>query len=125
MSTLTIADFRARFSSFASTSDSDIQIQIDSTAWQFELSDWDTNKYLMAHSLLVAHELTITSRQVNGNTGSNGPLKSRSVDGASETYATSALDGDASSVYLSSTSYGQRYLSMLKSNSFRRCFFTG
>jgi hypothetical protein len=124
MSTLTIADFRTRFPEFNSVADADVQIQIDSSVWRFVIADWDNDTYLMAHSLVVAHELTIRSEQSSGKVAGTGALKSKSVDSASETWATSAKDGDANSVHLSKTNYGVRYLSMLNAGStFRRVLF--
>lgn len=108
--TITPADFKARFTEFASVEDTRVQLFIDDAELEMSESAWG-NIYDKGLAYLTAHLLTISDLTASGNSGSLNALASRAVDGVSESFATPTMDDNNN---IASTSYGQEYARLLR-----------
>ena len=104
----TLADFRTRFPEFDTIGDPIVELNLDDAT--LEVSANFGIYQDVATLFLAAHFLTISQDATNGATGSIGGVASESVDGVSASYNTTATDSQSEQL-LSSTVYGQRYLS--------------
>ena len=110
----TVADFRARFPSFATTSDEEIQIAIDDASDMVD-ETWLEKDFQKAILFLAAHYLTISSAEVAGAIGDEQTIASESFGPISVSYAkTETGSGNGSS--FATTGYGRRYLELLGLN---------
>lgn len=98
--TVLAASIKSRWSEFASLEDATVTAAIEeagrrvsSTAWG-DLAD-DGVRYLAAH---------ILAQDIAGSAASPGPLVSRSLDGASATYAVAGMATETGG-----TAYGRRF----------------
>ena len=110
---ITTALFKTRFPEFTSISDARVQLFIDDAVVILNETNW-SEKYDLGLYYLTAHYLVLGEKSSAGNSGSNGQIASKAVDGTSVSYNNPTLNGSDDS-YFSSTSYGQRYLELRKS----------
>lgn len=122
---IVVSDIRTRFPEFSDDSeypDARIQLFIDDSEVIYmgsEESRWG-DKYNIAQSYLVAHLLHSASVQEAGDAlNKSGPISSKSAGGVSVTRAVVAKDRSDQDYFLSTTSYGQRFLEI------RRLCFPG
>ena len=104
---MTIAEFKAYFPEFTATADAQIERALDIavfTTSETLLGDI----YELGLKYLVAHFVTINSKQFSGNGINTRSISAKSVDGVSLTYSDSVTN-DALFGMLNSTSYGQMY----------------
>jgi hypothetical protein len=105
---MTIAEFKAYFTEFASTDDSQIQRALDIAL----LTSDDIvlgAKYELGLKYLTAHYVALNSGQFSNISKGNKSIASKSVDGVSLSYADSGSNMEAINGQLNSTSYGQAY----------------
>ena len=102
---MTIIEFKEYFTEFTSTDDTQIQRAIDiaTASTSSEVSD-------LAYKYLVAHFLSLNSKQFAGNSSNTRSLSSKSVDGVSLSYSESGSSDEYLNGNLNSTSYGQVYV---------------
>ena len=109
---ITATSFKVRFPEFAAVLDARIEIFIDDAVLILNEVYWGT-KYDLGLNYLTANYLTLGEKSSGGSTGSNNEIASRGVDGTSVSYNNVTLDSLSDSYY-TSTSYGQRYLALMK-----------
>lgn len=114
---ITPTEFKTGFPEFSTELDARIQIFIDEAEIVLNEEYWGTKYdlgayYYTAHLLAMANGATAAG---GSGGGSGGPVSGKSVDGVSVSYATGSTGGGGSSgsVWLTSTSYGQRYLELM------------
>lgn len=112
MATLTVAEFKARFTEFASTAEPQVQVLIDDTVEMFDQGRWGS-LYFRGHSLYIAHFLTVRSKQLAGFSGAQDAAQSKQVDGVSATYAV-LMPTRWGEAYFATTSYGREYLMLAR-----------
>lgn len=102
---MTIAEFKAYFTEFATSTDESIQRAID-------IADGSTSSEVseLAYSYLVAHFVSLNSKQFSGDSSNAKGLASKSVDGVSLSYTDSGANAEYLNGSLNSTSYGQTYV---------------
>ena len=102
---MTIVEFKDYFTEFATSTDEAIQraIDISTASTSSEVSE-------LAYMYLVAHFLTLNSKQINGSSSNSKPISSKSVDGVSLSYEASGSNDEYLNGHLNSTSYGQTYV---------------
>lgn len=112
---ITPALFKVRFPEFDTVADDRIQLFLDDAALVMDAGVWG-DVYDLGQSYLAAHYLALANKSAGGSSGSvSGPIASRSVDGVSVSYAGSpSASTSANAGYYSTTSYGQRYMTLLK-----------
>jgi len=110
---ITATSFKTRFPEFTSIADARIELFIEDAVLVLNEVNWGT-KYDLGLYYLTAHYLALGEKSSVGNSGSNGQVASKAVDGTSISYNNATLTGVDDSYY-SSTSYGQRYLQLRKS----------
>lgn len=110
--TITPATLKLRFPEVATVSDDRLQLFIDDAALVLNESFWGT-KYDLGLSYLTMHYYTVATKEADGQAGSVAGVSARSVDGSSLSYNVST-GGNQSDTFYSSTSYGQRYLVLLR-----------
>ena len=103
-----LADFRARYPEFDTTTDERVQVFLDDAALEMSESVWNT-LYDRGQLALTAHLLTLSNKTATGATGPSSAVTGRSVGDVSVSFGTAAVK-DKQDEYLSSTSYGQEYL---------------
>ena len=116
----TADDFKTRFPKFAGVNGDTINAAIAEAATQVDQT-WTETGYNQAILYLTAHMLVMegVDGAPGGATGGGvGPLKSRSIGDASESYggASSGGGGYSTNEALRATSYGQSYLRLLRQN---------
>ncbi len=109
--TISVSSFKMRFPEFEASDDSAIQFALDEAS-SFVDDTWITNDAVLAQMYLAAHSIAVSeaSADVGGRT-----IVSESIGIISASYGTaqtSSSDGSA----LKRTSYGERYLSLLRRN---------
>jgi len=104
---VTSLNFKTRFPEFTSETDERVEFFITDAYLEVDTS-WGTLQDIGV-SYLTAHLLALSNKSLTSSS-SIGQVASKSVEGVSISYATNAND----STYLSSTSYGQRYLQLKK-----------
>ncbi len=112
---ITTALFKIRFPEFVSQDNARVQLFIDDAVIMLNETAWG-DKYDLGLYYLSAHYLkkALRSEAISGNAPTpSGAIVSRSVDGASVSYADNKAESAFEAQY-SSTIYGQRYLAMLK-----------
>lgn len=112
---ITPDDFKLRFQEFACKKNAEVQIFLDDAIIMLNDALWGT-KYDLGLSYLTAHYLALSDRSASSNpkaAATSGPVSAKSVDGVSLAYASHQAEDDWEAYY-SQTSYGQRYLAMMK-----------
>ena len=104
----TLADFRIRFPEFDTVADATVQINLDDAA--LEVSTAYGIYQDVATLFLSAHYLVLSQDATSGASGSVGATASESVDGVSQSFVTTTAEKQNDQM-LSSTVYGQRFLS--------------
>lgn len=114
----TVDQFTERFPIFEDRDEDQIQICIDEASRSVD-DGWVEADYQPAILYLAAHLLVTdfsqTGEQVGGTTG-QGAVTSESFGGMSISYATEQANSLTSSAEFGSTSYGRRYLTLLRNN---------
>lgn len=113
----TVTDFRTRFPEFSDVSeysDERIQLFIDDSIFYIgsDESRW-CGKYNYAQCYLAAHLLVLGTFSEAGETSSKiGAPSSKSAGGVSVSYSVVAKDRSDTDYFLSSTTYGQRFITI-------------
>lgn len=102
----TLAEFQVRFPEFEDSEDEAVQFALDDAGRLVGQSWLKEGDYKAGIQLLAAHFL-----QVSGGAYDSGGLRSFSVGAISVTYADSKVLAE-----LGTTSYGSRYMQLLKLN---------
>ena len=112
--TVTPAEFKARYTEFASVADPRVQIFLDDAALEMSEATWG-DLYDRGQGALAAHYLSIAEKNAAGGGGSTAPISSKKVGDVSITYAVtpSGTVGDSTASFMD-TSYGQDYLGLLE-----------
>jgi len=110
---VTVAEFKTRFPEFETAVEATVQMFLDDAVVILNETYWGV-KYNLGLSYYTAHHLSLASKSSSGAGGSVGPVAGRSVDGVSVSFATAGLNTTGDQFY-SSTTYGQRYLSLVAS----------
>ena len=105
---MTIAEFKAYFTEFASTDDTHIQRAYDIAFLTCDPIALGT-VYDLGIKYLTAHLLVLNSGQFTGSSSSNKSIASKSVDGVSISYEDSEANMESINGQLNTTSYGQMY----------------
>lgn len=106
---MTIAEFRAYFPEFTEALYPDAQIQRALDIALLTTSEVVLgSNYELGLKYLVAHFVTLNSKQFSGNGSNTQTIASKSVDGVSLSYV-DGMPNDALNGMLNSTSYGQMY----------------
>jgi len=105
--------FKARFPEFSSIDDSRINIFIDDSLLVLNEATWGS-MYSIAVCYLTAHYLALGEMSSNGDSGTTGGIASQAVDGTSISFNSFSPTSEFSSFY-NSTSYGQRFYTLIKS----------
>ncbi len=102
---MTILEFKGYFTEFTNTDDTQIQRAIDiaTASTSNEVSE-------LAYMYLIAHFVSLNSKQFAGNSSNTRSLSSKSVDGVSLSYGDSGSNDEYLNGNLNSTSYGQNYV---------------
>ena len=113
---ITPATFKTRFPEFASEDDARVQLFLDDAVVILNEPYWGA-KYDLGQSYLAAHYLALANQTASGENpeGTAGPITGRSVDGTSVSFAGGAAAKNQAEAYYMQTSYGQRYLALVKS----------
>ncbi|MCK5603145.1 DUF4054 domain-containing protein [Candidatus Pacearchaeota archaeon] len=113
---ITPSTFKVRFPEFDSVDDARIQLFLDDAELILNSAYWG-DKLDLGTSYYTAHALASAPGAEGGSSaGTTGPVSARAVDGASVTYGSSApVAGSQGEAYYLSTSYGQKYLALVKS----------
>ncbi len=104
---MTIPEFKVYFPEFAATDDAQITRALEIAVITSSESLLGDN-YELGLKYLVAHFVTINSKQFSGIGANTRSITSKSVDGVSLAYA-EGITNDALFGMLNSTSYGQMY----------------
>lgn len=110
--TVDSASFKIRFPEFDAVADARVQLFLDDAVVILNEEYWGV-KYDLGVSYYAAHNLAIGIETEAGSAGSLSPVASRAVDGVSISF-TNATPTDQTDAFLSSTAYGQKYLSLRK-----------
>lgn len=110
---ITAADFKTRFTEFASVDDARINLFIADAVLELNEAAWGSlyNKGLL---YLTAHLLQIGTNTANGNSGSVSQVASQSVEGVSISYNAIGQNSSTSDLSFLSTAYGQEYARLKK-----------
>lgn len=113
---ITPSTFKVRFPEFVSEEDARIQLFLDDAELILNSTYWG-DKLDLGTAYFTAHSLAVANRMAEGGSaGTTGPVSARAVDGVSVTYGSSApVAGSQGEAYYLSTSYGQKYLALVKS----------
>jgi len=106
-------EFKTRFPEFSTITDPRIQIFIDDSTLLIVEATWGT-LYSLAVCYLTAHYLALAEQSSNGDSGSVGNVASQAVDGTSISFNNPVMSS-ASQAFYNSTSYGQRFYSLIRS----------
>jgi len=107
-------EFKARFPEFSTIDDTRIQIFIDDSTLVLNETTWGSI-YSLAVCYLTAHYLSLSEQSSNGSGGGSvGNVASQAVDGTSISFNNPTMDS-ASMAFYNSTSYGQRFYSLIRS----------
>lgn len=107
----TLTDFRNRFTEFSLIPDEKIQLFLDDSILTVS-TKWGTLRDL-GILYLTAHYLSVAAITDKGSTSSPKNVVSQSVEGVSVSYGSSEATESKYSYY-DSTSYGRRYLSLMR-----------
>ncbi len=107
------ASFKIRFPEFDTVDNARVDLFIGDSVIMLNETYWG-DKYDLGLYYLTAHYLSLSIKSGAGSPFSgSGPIASRSVDGTSVAYAVAASDDEWKN-YLLRTTYGQRYLALVK-----------
>lgn len=111
---MTPSDFKTRHPEFDSEADGRVQFFIDRADPYFDVERWG-HFYTDGLCFWIAHEITSANRAAtSGGAASSGIVQSESVGDVSVTYAVSTASTGAQDQNYSTTSYGQRYLQLMR-----------
>jgi hypothetical protein len=108
----TAAQVKARFQCFAAVDDTLIELLIAEAPVD---DSWREKDYLFAIMYWVAHKLTIENAISGKPADTAGPVTSRSIDDASESYGQAVAPANAIGDY-ASTPYGREFMRLLRGN---------
>jgi len=110
---ITATEFKTRFTEFSAIADATIEIFIEDSVLMINETHWG-DKYDLGLYYLSAHYLSLSILSGSGNTSSVLPQSGKSVDGTSVSFSSPSYD-DGNEAYYNSTTYGQRFWSLIRS----------
>lgn len=115
---VTVASFKTRFPSFATVSNSTIEMLLAEAVVILSESYWGV-KYDIGVMYYTAHLLALDLNVSAGGYSSVGQVSSRSVDGVSISYNTVSQTG--TEAWFASTVFGQRFLELQRNLRIAAC----
>jgi hypothetical protein len=113
---MSVASFKARFTEFEDQSDEQVALRLDDAALQLDEARWG-KFYPLGLSYLAAHLLALRLQETAAageGASSAGPIYSETVGPLNFKRAVLPMSADGGTALLASTSYGLRYLELLK-----------